>query len=113
MSDTDASTNSRVSIINAVRTSLGFLVLGLLVAEGGLSAFAATNNGYPFLLLSMAVGVAVAYALIVAGLAAWRPEALAGNRPLQGVHANQLATDLYIALDGSLRVCPGTLLGPA
>jgi hypothetical protein len=103
MSDTIRSSDPRVSIINAVRTPLGFLVLGLLVVEGGLSAFAASNNGYPFLLLAVAIGVAVVYALLVAGLAAWRPEALAGNRPLQAVHANQLATDLYIALDGSLR----------
>jgi hypothetical protein len=41
--------------------------------------------------------------IIIVSLAAWRPEALRGNRPLQQAYANQFASDLFLALDGALR----------
>jgi len=93
----------RVSIINAVKTPLAFLVLGLLIVDGTVAGLAISLVEYRGLLVWTAMVSVPAYALIVVGLAVWRPEALLGVRPLQAVYANQFAGDLFLALDGPLR----------
>lgn len=97
------SAESRVSIINAVKTPLAFLVLGFLVVDGTIAALATAFIDYRALLVWTIILSIPAFVLTVVGLAVWRPEALRGDRPLQAVYANQFASDLFLALDGALR----------
>ncbi|WP_139165708.1 hypothetical protein [Chromobacterium amazonense] len=46
------------------------------------------------------------FIIIVILTALFRPEALRGERPLHEHHAKLLASDIFIALDGSLRNLP-------
>ena len=92
-----------VSIIDAVKTPLAFLVLGLLIVDGTVLDLAVSLVDYRGLLVWTAVLSGAAYVLIVVGLAVWQPEALFGVRPLQAIHADLFASDLFRALDGSLR----------
>jgi hypothetical protein len=94
---------SRYATINAVKTPLAFLVLGLLIVEGTVAGLAVSLIEYRGLLVWTAVVSVPAYALVVVFLSVWRPEALLGVRPLQAIYANQFAADLFLALDGSLR----------
>jgi hypothetical protein len=97
------STESRASIIDAVKTPLAFLVLGFLVVDGTVAALAVSLADYRGLLVWTVVLSIPAYVLTVVGLAIWRPEALTGDRPLQDIYAKQFAGDLFLALDGALR----------
>jgi hypothetical protein len=94
---------SRAEIINAVRNPLGFLVLSLLAVEAAVTALAWRFSGDNSALIWTAILSVPAFVLTVVTLAVWRPEALRGDRPLQEAYAKQLASDLYIALDGPLR----------
>lgn len=97
-----SSAESRGSIIDAIKNPLGFLVLGLLVVDGTVASLAVALSEFrPLLVWTVIVSIPV-FVLIVVGLAVWRPEALRGDRPLQEVYANQLASDLFLALDGAL-----------
>lgn len=98
------SVESRGSIIDSVKSPLGFLVLGLLVVDGTIASLAVIpilSQFQPLLVWTVIVSIPV-FVLIVVGLAVWRPEALRGDRPLQEVYANQFAGDLFLALDGAL-----------
>ncbi|MGY6214706.1 hypothetical protein ACW73L_06025 [Methylolobus aquaticus] len=96
------SAESRVSIIDAVKNPLAFLVLGLLVVDGTMASLAVAFPEFRLLLVWTVIVSLLVFVLIVVGLAVWRPEALRGDRPLQEVYANQLASDLFLALDGAL-----------
>ena len=93
---------SRTSIIDAVKTPLGFLVLGFLVVDGTVAGLAVSLSDFRALLVWTIVLSIPLFVVTVVGLAVWRPEALRGDRPLGDVHANQFASDLYLALDGAL-----------
>lgn len=93
---------SRSSIIDAVKTPLGFLVLGLSVVEVTVSALAVSLVEFRAVLVWTVVLSIPAFVLIVVGLAVWQPEALRGDRPLQDVYASQFATDLYLGLVGAM-----------
>ncbi|GJH28794.1 hypothetical protein [Caballeronia novacaledonica] len=95
-------TETRASTIDAVKTPLGFLVLGLLILDGTLGALAIPLSDFRTpLVWTIICSVAIMVAVVVA-LATFRPEALRGDRPWQEVYANQLADDLFMALDGAL-----------
>lgn len=98
MSDLD----NRGSVIEAVKNPLGFLVLGMLVVEGTIAALAVSLEKFQGpLVWTLIISVFLFIATVVI-LAVWRPEALKGSRPLQEIHANQFASDLFLALDGAL-----------
>ena len=98
----DHAKESRSSIIEAVRTPLGFLVLGLLVVDGTVATLAVALPEYRAPLVWTVIVSIFALVLVVVGLAVWQPEALRGDRPLQDVHANKFAGDLFAALGGTL-----------
>jgi hypothetical protein len=100
---TPPSIDSRSSIIDAVKTPLGFLVLGFLVVDGTVAFLAVTLTEFQTPLVWTIIISTPLFVLVVAGLAVWRPEALRGDRPLEETHANQFASDLFLALDGALR----------
>lgn len=99
---TPPSANSRSSIIDAVKTPLGFLVLGFLVVDGTVASLALALTEFRTPLVWTVIFSIPLFVLVVVSLAVWRPEALRGDRPLQEIHAIQFATDLYLALDGAL-----------
>jgi hypothetical protein len=95
-------TESRRSVIAAITTPLSFLVLGLLVVEGTVGSLALALAELRPPLVWTVIASIPAFVLTVVGLAVWRPEALRGDRPLQGTHAQQFASDLFLSLDGAL-----------
>ena len=95
----------RKSIIEAVRTPLGFFVLVILVIEAGMGGLA-LNPNIPlreFLIYSI-VGILVLLIIIVTLIALFRPEALWGKRynSLEEYFAEALGKDLFTAFDGYL-----------
>jgi hypothetical protein len=98
----DVVTESRASIIDAVKTPLGFMVLGFLIVDVTVAGLAVTLQDFRAPLVWTVICSIPVFVLTVIGVAVWRPEALRGDRPLQEVYANQFASDLFIALDGAL-----------
>jgi hypothetical protein len=96
------SPESRSSIIDAVKTPLGFLVLGFLVVDGTIASLAVTLTQYRTPLVWTVIISIPMFVFTVVGLAIYRPEALRGDRPLEKVHANQFASDLFVGLQGAL-----------
>jgi hypothetical protein len=92
--------DTRSSIIDAVKTPLGFLVLVLLVVDGTVASLALALADYRAPLVWTFIISLPVFLLTVVGLALGRPEALHGVRPLQTAHAQLLARDLLITLDG-------------
>lgn len=90
------------TIIESVKTPLGFLVLGFLIVDGTVAALALSLEAFREPLVWTVIVSIPVFVLIVVVLAIWRPEALKGSRPLQDSHAHQFASDLFIALDGAL-----------
>jgi hypothetical protein len=74
-------TEPRTSIIDAVKTPLGFLVLGLLVVDGTVASLALGLQDYRAHLIWTIILSIPLFMLVVVVLAAWRPEALRGDRP--------------------------------
>lgn len=93
---------SRRSVINSVKTPLAFLVLGFLVVDGTVAGLAVALAEYRMPLVWTVIISIPIFVLTVVTLAVWRPEALRGDRPLQKIHARQFASDLFVALDGTL-----------
>jgi hypothetical protein len=79
-----AEQTSRVSIITAVQTPLGFFVLVVLIVEVifGMILLQIDGADRTFIIRSM-IGIIIALVLIVAGIAVWRPSALTGKDPRQ------------------------------
>ena len=98
----DQPSPSRSSTIDAVKTPLAFLVLGFLVVDGTVASLAVALSEYRAPLVWTVILSIPVFILTVVGLAVVRPEALRGERPLHDMHANQFASDLYLALDGAL-----------
>ena len=98
MSDPNLATRS--TTIEAVKTPLAFIVLGLLVVEASLTTLAVTLEDQRNLLVWTIVLSIPTFVAIVVSLAIWRPEALRGDRPLQKVYAHKFADDLHASLDG-------------
>lgn len=94
---------SRNSTIDTIKTPLSFLVLGFLVVDGTVASLALALPEFRHLLVWTVIISIPLFVITVVGLAIWRPEALRGDRPLHETQANQFASDLYLALDGSLR----------
>lgn len=91
------------SLLDAVKTPLGFFALAVLLIEGILTSLAAflTGEDLTFLIHAMPLllgGVVVLVALI----AVFRPEALWGKRysALEKSFAESLAVEMFEALDG-------------
>jgi hypothetical protein len=78
-------------------------VLCLLFVEGTVGGLALKLENFREPLVWTVIGSIPAFLFTVVGLAIWRPEALRGGRPLEEAHANQFASDLYVAFDGPLR----------
>jgi hypothetical protein len=93
---------ARAAVIDAVRTPLGFLVLGFLVVDGTVAALALALSDFRAPLVWTVILSVPLFVTVVVGLAVWRPEALRGDRPLHAAHASQLASDLYLSLEGAL-----------
>jgi hypothetical protein len=92
----------RTSIIDAVKTPLGFFVLGFLIVDGTIATLATVLSDFRTQLIWTLIASIPAFTLAVMGVAIWRPEALKGDRPLHDAHAHQLASDLFISLSGAL-----------
>lgn len=94
--------NSSVAIIQAVRTPLAFLTLGLLITDsvlGGLAVKFSESRSLLIWAIIVSLGLFVG---IVVTLAVIRPEALSGTRPWQPTYAGRLADDLYAGLEGAI-----------
>ncbi len=78
---------SRVNIINAVQTPLGFFVLALLIGEGGLGLVAgfSSGNDKTYLFVAMLIYVFL-LAVIVAVMATMNPSALFGKQATNEAH---------------------------
>ena len=99
-----AVTKDRANLIHAIRTPLSFLVLGFLVVDGTVATLALTlGDDYRAPLVWTVILSVPGFALLVVGMAMLRPEALRGDRPLDHLYGRQFASDLFIALDGSLQ----------
>jgi hypothetical protein len=95
----------RLSLVEAIKTPLGFFSLAILVVEallGGL-ALALSGSDRTFLLFSI-VGILVLLVLVVATIASLRPEALRAQRDsgLDESLAVGLGQELYGVLNGYL-----------
>lgn len=90
-------------IIDAIKTPLGFLALGILIVTVPVATLAILLPEFSRLLVWAIIILVALIVITVVCLAVWRPEALRGDRPLHQVYANQFACDLYLALDGPLR----------
>jgi hypothetical protein len=94
--------DSRVGIINAVTSPLGFLVLAFLAGETAITVYVAHMGGdfssvFWVMLLCMVLLI-----VTVVSLAILRPEALFGMRPLSSHYAVLFCAKLTRALDGPL-----------
>ncbi|MFM0351411.1 hypothetical protein [Paraburkholderia sp. RL17-347-BIC-D] len=94
--------DARASVIDAVKTPLGFLVLGLLVVDGTVAALAIPLSEFRTPLVWTIICSVAVMVVVVVVLATFRPEALRGDRPWQEIYASQLADDLFMGLDGAL-----------
>ena len=93
------------AVISAVRTPLGFFSLVVLMIEAALVPlmFRVTEANQLYLLAGF-IGLPVLLIALVAGLAAWRPEALHGIRPPSALPPRPLEGDAqateHLALEG-------------
>ena len=78
--------NSRVNIIKAIQTPLGFFVLVVLLVEAIFGVIASFSDGShrTYLIIGM-FALILLLVLIVSAIAVFRPEALYGSRPIRGV----------------------------
>jgi len=83
--DTDQTSTSRISIIEAVQKPINFFVLVVLVVEVILGVIVNFSEGIDrtYLIIGM-LALIFSLVLIVAGFAFFRPEALVGGRPVAG-----------------------------
>lgn len=98
--------SDRRSLIEAIKTPLGFFSLIVLVIEslfGGL-AIASASGDERMLLVKLIVGILVLIIILVAAISWFRPEALWGKRysPLDDAFAAGLGEEFYTAMDGYL-----------
>jgi hypothetical protein len=98
-----ASNDGRLSLIEAIKTPLSFLVLGFLVVDATVAGLAVTLPDFRAPLVWTVIVSVPGFALLVAAMAWFRPEALRGDRPIGQGYGRQFASDLFIALDGSLQ----------
>lgn len=91
---------SRIGIIKAVSSPLGFLVLAFLAVEALLGILVLKRATSPDPLLWAMLGALLALVTVVVGLATWRPEALTGVRPLSAHYAILFSDNLTMALEG-------------
>jgi hypothetical protein len=87
---------TRVNIIRAVETPLGFFVLAVLIVDGvlGILIGTALSAGVQALEIYGLLGTLIALILIVLGLAVFRPEALRGIRPSPALSPEELTGPL-------------------
>lgn len=91
---------SRIGIIKATTSPLGFLVLAFLAVEALLGILVVRRAASPDPLLWAMLGALLGLVVVVVVLATWRPEALTGVRPLSGHYAVLFYDNLTMALDG-------------
>ncbi len=77
--------SERISIIETVKTPLGFFALAVLLVEAilGITANLSEGTDRTYLIVSM-IALIFLLVAIVAALAYFRPEALMGRRPVGG-----------------------------
>lgn len=89
----------RVSILNAIRTPLGFFALVILVLEAMLVGYAVfADPSQKGELMRWAFGLVLMTLVIVAVLVAWRPEALNGRTGQSDGMVHAIGTDICEAL---------------
>jgi len=92
--------DSRIGLIRAVSSPLGFLVLAFLAVEGLLTILVVRKASNPDPLLWAMLGALLSLVVVVVALAILRPEALSGSRPLSAHYAVLFSDDLTMALEG-------------
>ncbi|HLF25510.1 MAG TPA: hypothetical protein VJG32_04185 [Anaerolineae bacterium] len=95
----------RRSLIEAIKTPLGFYSLVILIVDASFMGLAVTSSGNERTVLVYAVmGIMVLLVLTVGGIAVWKPEALWGKRylALEESFARALGEEIYTALDSYL-----------
>lgn len=98
-------TSEQVSIINAIKTPLGFFSLIVLVVESALVGLALTISGTDRTFLLYAITFIIIFLiLLVALISSFKPEALWGKRysALEESFAVGLGEELFGAFDGYL-----------
>jgi uncharacterized membrane protein YuzA (DUF378 family) len=80
------SRDSKVNIIKAIQTPLGFFVLIVLLVEAIFGVIASFSDGShrTYLIIGM-FALILLLVLIVSAIAVFRPEALYGSRPIRGI----------------------------
>jgi hypothetical protein len=108
--------NEKRSLVDAVKTPLGFFTLALLVAEAIITGLALGLSGADrtFLLYAW-VGITVLLILVVAAIAIFRPAALWGTQApvLDDLFAESLGKDIGDAFGGYLENLPAADRGEA
>jgi hypothetical protein len=98
-------TSERQRLIETVKSPLGFFCLVILVTEAIFVGLALASAGADrTFMLYAATGILVLLILVVAGISAWRPEALWGKRfqSLDESLARGLGEEIYMALEHHL-----------
>jgi hypothetical protein len=96
--------DSWVTLIDAIKTPLAFMVFGLLITDatiGTLTWNIPAESRFSFVLV--ALGCIVLFLIAVVGLSIWRLEALLGVKPLSD-YSDQFASDLHAGLEGAFRM---------
>ena len=109
---------SRINIITAIQTPLGFFVLVVLIVEtifGVIASFSDVDHR-TFLIIGM-FGLIILLVLIVAIIAVYRPEALYGARPLGHGSLNQKTINLEVnqvacdhKIENNMNFMPGSCI---
>jgi hypothetical protein len=97
-----ADMQARQSLVEAIKTPLGFFSLVVLVMDAALMGLALISPGADRLtLFCIVAGILVFLVMIVATIAAWKPEALWGRRysTLEESFARGLGEEIYSALE--------------
>jgi len=98
------SPESRVAIINAVKSPLSYMVLALLVVEVAIGLFGPKMQD-PTTPLLLMIGTTVLFVIAVLFVAVFKSTALTGDRPLTD-HAEHFAANLCLGADGAFRNLP-------
>ena len=88
--------------ISEITSPLAFFVLTLCVFDGTLGGLAYSLENYRGELVWTIILSLPGFLMLVVSLAIWQPGVLYGIRPLDGLHAQKFANDLFRSIDGTL-----------
>jgi hypothetical protein len=92
----------RIAILKAVENPMNFFVLVMLLVEGLLGGLAIKFDAQRELLIWAILFFLFLLTAIVVCFAAWHPGGLSGEKPWPTHLANQMADDLFMALQGPI-----------